>query len=284
MIIDHKILYTAFMAALDAGREIMNVYRQGFKVDLKADGSPLTVADRLANEIIIDALSQFTIPVISEEKPFPDYSQRKSWEYFWLIDPLDGTKEFVNRNKEFTVNIALVHNSRPVAGIVTVPALNFGYLGIQNTGAFKITDLKDAETLSEKDFSNFENHFLKLNPEVPEKERILVASRSHIDGGNSEIIRKLFGHQNDLQTIHAGSALKFGLLAEGKAHFYLRNDSIWEWDTAAGHALLLAAGGDLFAWPDGSDLLYNKETLKNPGFVACASKDVSKLLKAKFSL
>ncbi len=272
------------MAALDAGREIMNIYRRGFKVDLKADGSPLTLADRLANEIILDKLSQFTIPVISEEKPLPDYSQRKSWEYFWLIDPLDGTKEFVNRNEEFTVNIALVYKSKPIAGIVTAPALNFGYMGIQSTGAYKIPDLQEAKTLSEIDFSNPEEHFLKLNPVVPDKNRILVSSRSHIDDGNSEIIRKLFGHKNDLKTIHAGSALKFGLLAEGKAHFYLRNDKIWEWDTAAGHALLLAAGGELFNWPDGSDLSYNKETLKNPGFVACSSKNVSELLKAKLSL
>lgn len=272
------------MAALKAGREIMNVYHQGFKVDLKADGSPLTLADRRANEIILDALSQFSIPVISEEKPLPDYLHRKAWEYFWLIDPLDGTKEFVNRNKEFTVNIALVYKSKPVAGIVTAPALNYGYLGTQNTGAYKIHDLKKAETLSEEDFTNPEDHFSKLNPDIPDKNRILVASRSHIDVGNTEIIRKLFGHQNDLQTIHAGSALKFGLLAEGKAHFYLRNDKIWEWDTAAGHALLLAAGGDLFTWPDGSDLRYNKKTLKNPGFVACACKDVSELLKTKLSL
>jgi 3'(2'), 5'-bisphosphate nucleotidase len=284
LLIDHKIFYSAFNAALDAGKEIMNVYNQGFKVDLKADGSPLTLADRLANEIILDALIQFRIPVISEEKPLPDYLERKAWEYFWLIDPLDGTKEFVNRNKEFTVNIALIYKSKPIAGIVTAPALNFGYMGFQNTGAFKIPDLKKAETLSEKDFSDPDEHFTRLNPELPDKHRILVASRSHNDDGNSEIISKLFGHQNDLQTIQAGSALKFGLLTEGKAHFYLRNDKIWEWDTAAGHAVLLAAGGDLFTWPDGSDLSYNKETLKNPGFVACASKEVSKLLKAKLSL
>ncbi len=284
MTIDNSIVYTAYRAAHDAGRVIMNVYRKDFKTELKADGSPLTLADRLANEIIINALSKFSIPIISEEKPLPGYSERKSWEYFWLVDPLDGTKEFVNRNDEFTVNIALIHNLKPVLGIVTAPALNFGYLGIQNTGAFKIPDLRKAETLSEINFSNPDKYLPKLIPEVPDKKRILVASRSHNDRGNTEIIEKLFGNQHNLETIHAGSALKFGLVSEGKAHFYLRNDHIWEWDTAAGHALLLAAGGDLFTWPDGSDLRYNKKTLKNPGFVACASKDVSELLKAKLSL
>ena len=284
MIIDQKIVFTAFKAAIDAGIEIMNIYKKGFNVEHKADGSPLTLADRRANEIIINALNPFSIPIISEEKPLPDFSQRKSWEYFWLIDPLDGTKEFVNRNEEFTVNIALVHKSKPVLGIVTAPALNFGYMGIQDKGAFKIHDLQKVLNLTEKDFSNPGDYFDRLNPSVPAQNRILAASRSHIDDGNADIIRKLFGHENALKTVHAGSALKFGLLAEGKAHFYLRNDKIWEWDTAAGHALLLAAGGDLFTWPDGSELLYNKEILKNPGFVACASRDASKLLKAKLSL
>jgi len=284
LIIDQKILFTAFRAALEAGKEIMNIYKKGFKVEHKADGSPLTLADQRANEIIINALSRFGIPIISEEKPLPGYSQRKSWEYLWMIDPLDGTKEFVNRNDQFTVNIALIHKSKPIAGIVTAPALNFGYLGMQNAGAFKITDLQKAEMLSEKDFSKPDENFSRLSPSVPADNRILAASRSHIDEGNAEIIRKLFGHENALKTIHAGSALKFGLVAEGKAHFYLRNDKIWEWDTAAGHALLIAAGGDLFTWPDGSELLYNKEILKNPGFVACAGKDASELLKAKLSL
>ena len=284
MAIDNKILYTAFSAALAAGREIMNVYRKDFKTEIKADGSPLTLADRQANEIIINALSQLSIPIISEEKPLPEYFQRKSWEYFWLIDPLDGTKEFVNRNDEFTVNIALMHNSRPVIGVVTAPALNFGYVGTQKDGAFKIPDLRRAEFISDDDFSDFAKHFTELNSEVPINNRVIVTSRSHNNQGNSEIIKKLFGNQHALKTIHAGSALKFGLLAEGKAHFYLRNDHIWEWDTAAGHALLLAAGGELFTWPDGTELRYNKEILKNPGFVACASKNVSELLKAKLSL
>ena len=283
MTIDNKILYTALRAALDAGREIMNVYSKDFKTELKSDGSPLTLADRLANEIIINALSQFSIPIISEEKPLPEFFQRKSWKYFWLIDPLDGTKEFVNRNDEFTVNIALIHNSRPVFGVVTAPALNFGYVGTQKDGAFKIPDLRRAESISDDDFSDFAKHFTELNPEVPINNWVLVTSRSHNDRGNSEIIKKLFGNKN-LKTIHAGSALKFGLVSEGTAHFYLRNDHIWEWDTAAGHALLIAAGGDLFTWPDGADLYYNKEILRNPGFVACASKEVSELLKTKLSL
>jgi 3'(2'), 5'-bisphosphate nucleotidase len=282
-----EIYITALNAAIAAGDAIMKVYSQKFEVELKTDGSPLTLADKKANDIIFDELAGNGIPVISEEKPIPPFEERKKFAHFWLIDPLDGTKEFIKRNGEFTVNIALIRNNYPVFGVLTAPALNYGYIGTAEYGAYKINDLttvNDVLKTCGSDFQNLVKSFEQLHPVVPDNQQVIVSSRSHSNEGNNEIINKLFKDPDTLKTIKAGSALKFGFLAEGKAHFYLRNDCINEWDTAAGHALLNAAGGLLLTWPSGGQMLYNKEKMRNPGFVACATKEALKLLKAKFTL
>lgn len=287
MIVHPELYITALGAAIAAGDAIMKIYSQKFDVELKTDGSPLTLADRQANKIIVDMLAFTGIPVISEEKPIPPFEERKNFAYFWLVDPLDGTKEFIKRNDEFTVNIALIRNNYPVFGVLTVPALNYGYIGSIEYGAYKMSNLTTVNKNIKNchaDFESLVNDFEELNPVVPEKHRIIVSSRSHYNSGNDEIIRKLFDDPQELKTIKAGSALKFGFLAEGKAHFYLRNDFINEWDTAAGHALLNAAGGHLLTWPAGEFMLYNKKEMRNPGFVACANKEILELLKAKFTL
>lgn len=279
----YKDIYVvALNAAIEAGKAIMQVYNDTIKVDIKSDGSPITLADQRANKIIVAALAQTQIPVISEELPLPTYAERSEWEQFWLVDPLDGTKEFVNRNGEFTVNIALIRRNRPVFGIVTAPAHNYGYVGSEGQGAFKILDISAYNFHKNNRFEEIISGFQKLRPLVPNDKPILAASRSHTDAGNQKIIEDLFGKNAAIQTIHRGSALKFGLVAEGTAHYYLRNDKIWEWDTAAGHAVLLAAGGWLLTWPQAQELTYNKESLRNPGFVACSDKNSLALLQSKF--
>ena len=287
MKLNQEIYITALDAAIAAGDAIMKIYSRKFEVELKTDGSPLTLADRQANDIIIDKLAGTGIPVISEEKPIPPFEERKKFAYFWLIDPLDGTKEFIKRNGEFTVNISLIRNNYPVFGVLTAPALNYGYIGSVEFGAFKMTDLTTVNKSIENcnsDFQSLVKDFEELHPVVPDKHQIIVSSRSHCNHGNTEIIKKLFKDPEKLKTIKAGSALKFGYLAEGKAHFYLRNDSINEWDTAAGHALLNAAGGHLLTWPAGEFMLYNKKEMRNPAFVACGNKELLEFFKAKFTL
>ena len=283
----NKFYLLALKAALAAGREIMQVYDGNFSVDEKQDGSPITEADRRANDCIMQTLAPSGLPIISEEHPIDTYSRRTHWEYFWLVDPLDGTKEFVNRNGEFTVNIALVHRQTPAFGILTAPALNLGYIGLQGTGAYKIENLEnlsDLITHSDNSFGQLLKLLTPLHPGQSSGPPVLASSRSHINPENRNMIHALWGSEVQPEMLYKGSALKFGLLAEGKAHYYLRNDKIWEWDTAAGHALLLAAGGDLLCWPGATPLVYNKESMRNPAFVACASKLDSDLLKPKFPL
>ncbi|TVQ93999.1 MAG: 3'(2'),5'-bisphosphate nucleotidase CysQ [Bacteroidetes bacterium] len=274
----------ALKAALEAGNQILGYYRKDFEIVTKSDGSPVTEADKNANQVICNLLAATGIPIISEESPIPMYSERKAWKKFWLIDPLDGTREFVNKNDEFTVNIALIDNRKPVFGVVTAPALNFGYVGIYGYGAFKISDLKSFIVADKSDFADSLKRMERMNVGKSDVRNILIMSRTHYNEENERVIEKLFVNANKPDIIHAGSSLKFGLLSEGLTKYYVRSDGINEWDTAAGHALLLAAGGDMFSWPEGKDLLYNNKNLKNPGFVACQSKEDLKLLKTNLSL
>jgi len=274
----------ALKAALEAGNKILEYYRKDFEIETKTDGSPVTEADKNANELICTTLAPIGIPIISEESPIPSYSERKSWKKFWLIDPLDGTKEFVKSNDEFTVNIALIDNRIPVFGVVTAPALNYGYVGVYGYGAFKIPDLKNFRVSEESDFTDSLKGMVKMNSGISDVKNILIMSRTHNNEENQKVIEKIFGNAHKPEIMHAGSSLKFGMLSEGLTKYYVRSDGINEWDTAAGHALLLSAGGDMFSWPEGKALLYNNQDLKNPGFVACHSKADLKLLKANLSL
>jgi len=232
-----------------AGQAIMQVYSTDFAVECKDDHSPITRADRAANDIITQSLAALhpDIPVVSEESPNPAYSERLGWKRFWLVDPMDGTKEFVKRNGEFCVCIGLVQDRKPVFGVLYVPVRDVLYAGGPGLGSLKYAD-------------NERTMIRTARPE-PGQPVVVVGSRSHPDPRMDAYL----AHYPDRTDVTVGSALKFGLIAEGAAHLYPRFNRTWEWDTAAGHAVVLGAGGSFTAM-GGGEFPYNKEDLVNGGF------------------
>lgn len=249
---DTALLQAVIAIAREASAAIMNVYAGEFAVDHKQDDSPLTQADRASHTLITRALQQLTpgIPVLSEESPseFHDFATRRRWNQFWLVDPLDGTREFIKRNGEFTVNIALVKNHEPVLGVLAVPATDVIYTGVRGLGAQRIAAGQQVQTIS-----------TRTAPPVP----IIVGSRSHGADSLDNFLHKLGNHRLD----SVGSALKFCRVAEGSADCYPRFGPTSEWDTAAGQAIVEAAGGAVFDM-SGHVLSYNRrESLLNPHFI-----------------
>lgn len=262
--------------ALEAGRKaseaILEVYARGFGFEDKADGSPITLADRRSDAILTEALSATGIPVISEETRTEAYALRRQWEYFWLVDPLDGTKEFISRNGEFAINIGLMHGRHPLMGIIIAPVRGQAWWGIAGEGAFKLEDISLPAAFSQK--SLLQNSIL-LKPH-PARERIGISvSRSHMEEQTLGLIGQIREKIGPVDLVEKGSALKFGDLVEGHSDLYLRYSPTWEWDTAAGHALLLAHGGELLHISRHTPLEYNKEKLNNPGFIAFSRKEDS---------
>ncbi len=232
--------------SLEAGEKVMEIYGyDDFQVDQKEDASPLTIADTESHRIIKQRLEEKYpgIPVLSEEGKDIPYRQRKKWDLFWLVDPLDGTREFIRRNGEFTINIALIRDNRPVAGIIFAPVLGSCYYSIQSEGAFKILEGGEPERI-------------KVNTDTANG-MIAVKSRSH----SSEEEKRVLSGYNIKDSISVGSSLKFCMVAEGKAHLYYRHGPTWEWDTAAGHAIAEQAGASV------SGLSYNKKIIKNSSFL-----------------
>ncbi len=243
--------------AIAAGNKIMEIYQDEslFGVELKKDESPLTIADTSANKIICEGLMKVTpdIPIISEENKLMDYETRKSFKKCWVVDPLDGTKEFIKRNGEFTVNIALLENNIPVLGVVYVPAKEELYYGVKSLGAFKSIKGAEAVKIVNKPFG--------LNDEGLK----VVCSRSHLNEETQTFIDQL----NKPEKVAKGSSLKFLVLATGEAHIYPRIAPTMEWDTCAAQVVLEQAGGKVVKFEDESQVLdYNKENLLNPYFVA----------------
>lgn len=241
--------------SIKAGIEILKIYNtQNFEVQYKSDDSPLTIADEISNKIITEALSKLTpqIPIISEEGVDIPFSERQHFEYFWLVDPLDGTKEFVTRTDDFAVNIALVHHDRPILGVVYVPCTEGIYFAVKNEGAFKIE-----HNLKEKIQCNVFK-INGLNLKIP-------VSRSYLNEETKTLIAENF---NDPILIARGSALKFTDIAEGSADIYPRIGTTMEWDTAAPQIILEEAGGKILHLETREPLVYNKVSLKNPNFVA----------------
>ncbi len=238
--------------ASDAILEIYNA-SEGIKIDKKADDSPLTDADRAANKIICDGLKQlpFPIPIISEENKAIPYEKRKDFGYFWLVDPLDGTKEFIKRNGEFTVNIALVKGNRPVLGVVVAPVLKQSFWAVQGEGAHLVENGKSQQLEATK---------FKMSDEGLG----VVCSRSHLNDETKAIINKL----NNPKLVATGSSLKFLILAQGKAQVYPRVAPTMEWDTGAAQIILEEAGGKVVRYDNEEPLEYNKESLLNPYFMA----------------
>jgi 3'(2'), 5'-bisphosphate nucleotidase len=244
--------------AKTAGQGIMTVYEQpAGKIVLKADQSPLTEADLISNQIITSALTRLTpdTPILSEESAAIPYDQRAGWRRFWLVDPLDGTKEFIKHNNEFTVNIALIEHGKPVLGVVHAPALDVCYSGAVGQGAF----------IERQHAASQRIHTSLRRTEVPLK---IVASRSHRDARTQALLDHLGPHE----CISMGSSLKFCLVAEGSAHFYPRLGPTMEWDTAAAHAVVDAAGGKVCDL-SGTALRYNKADLHNPEFFVFGDAD-----------
>ncbi len=251
---DDALLSAVLDIAREAGRAIMRVYDSDFAVDHKADDSPLTLADREAHRIITARLQSLTphIPVLSEESPpeHHDFAIRRHWPTLWLVDPLDGTREFVKRNGEFTVNIALIHAHRPLLGVIAIPAAGVAYTGATGSGAQRIRGMHPAEIIRVR----------QPHPAVP----VIVGSRSHRGASTDALLNRLGPHE----LCAVGSALKFCRVAEGHADFYPRLGPTSEWDTAAGQAVLEAAGGQVLNL-QGEALTYNRrDTLLNPDFMA----------------
>ena len=249
---EQKYVMAAIDAALKAGEKILSIYedpRSDFEIERKADNSPLTIADRKAHEAIVAILNETPFPVLSEEGKHMDYAVRRGWDTLWIVDPLDGTKEFIKRNGEFTVNIALVQNAVPVMGVIYVPVKKELYFAVEGTGAYKCSGIV-----------SLEDEGVTLQQMIEKSERmpladtrdhfIAVASRSHLTP-ETEIC----------------------LVAEGKADVYPRFAPTMEWDTAAGHAIARAAGMEVYQAGKEEPLRYNKEDLLNPWFIVEAKRE-----------
>ena len=264
--LDLQLLNSVNEIAIAAGREILDVYNsaQAIEVNTKSDDSPLTDADRRAHLLIVDRLSSLTpdIPLLSEESDAIDYGLRKAWQRYWLIDPLDGTKEFINRNGEFTVNIALIENGQSVAGVVHVPVTGVSYFGGTRIGAWK----------QDTNQSGSEAKPISSRPMQDHSDVRIVASRRHLGEQLEALVGKIENHFGKATLLSMGSSLKMCLLAEGSADIYPRMAPTCEWDTAAAHGILCAAGGEIVDLQF-RPLRYNsKPELLNPFFIALADR------------
>ncbi len=253
-----------FDLSLKAGQAIMEVYAQDFEVETKSDDSPLTLADRRSHQVITEGLTHHFphIPIISEEGSHISYAERKDWKSLWLVDPLDGTKEFVKKNGEFTVNIARIEESYPTLGVIYVPAQDIFYFGQKGVGAYKLENAShylsvEADVLIKQSIS--------LPEKAPSEAIRVVASRSHMSSETQAFIDRLEG---SVEVVSSGSSLKFCLVAEGKADYYPRYAPTMEWDTAAGQAIVEAAGGSVTRYEDQERFDYNRENQLNGWFLA----------------
>ena len=261
------ILYIAVRAALEAGKRILDIYEDpssDFGIERKADNSPLTVADKASHAVIQSFLSLTPYPVLSEEGRLTDYAERKGWTTLWVVDPLDGTKEFIKKNGEFTVNIALVEKGVPVAGVIYVPVKRCLYFASEGLGAFK---LEDIVSLDSESLPQLMERALRLPAREERGKFVVVASRSHSTPETEAYIAQMRRQHAEVELCSSGSSLKICLVAEGKADVYPRFAPTMEWDTAAGHAIVRAAGGDIWQTDGSAPLHYNKEDLHNPWFI-----------------
>jgi 3'(2'), 5'-bisphosphate nucleotidase len=238
--------------AVAAGHAIMAIYNDpamDFNITFKGDSSPLTIADKVAHDIIYNGLIKLhpAIPVISEEGKNTPYEERKNWDHYWCVDPLDGTKEFIKRNGEFTVNIALIHNNVPVLGVIYIPAQNLLYYADSVSGSWKKTPGGKA---------------MQIKADKRSADWIAVGSRSHSDSDENDLLKQY----PVVEFIAIGSSIKFCLIAEGKAHIYYRKGPTMEWDTAAGQAIANFSGSTV-EMLSGQPFLYNKPSMLNDSFL-----------------
>jgi 3'(2'), 5'-bisphosphate nucleotidase len=255
-------LKIAIQASVRAGKKILEIYNSDdFIFEYKSDKSPLTLADKSSDEIIRNALKASNIAVLSEEGNILDFNKRKNLKQLWIVDPLDGTKEFIKKNDEFTVNIALVENKRPTLGVIYAPALKVLYFSEEKFGSYKL-ELKPS-FLSSLDYSRA----IKLPVSIDKNSYGVIRSRSHIDEETLSYIEKLKKIRSNVESVAVGSSLKFCLLAEGSADCYPRFSPCMEWDTAAGQIICKEAGFELIDQTTNAEMLYNRENLLNNSFV-----------------
>lgn len=255
----------AIEAAIEAGKEILKFYDQDkILVEYKGDNSPITLADIAANRIIIEILLKTDYPIISEENKQIEYKTRKEGSFFWIVDPLDGTKEFIKKNGEFTVNIALCYEGTPIFGVIYGPVKRALYYGF-------VEDLKAYKNILNNEHAmnrGFGMNSDRIYPARNNKDKIrVVSSRSHMNDETINFIDELKNEYSEIEIVPKGSSLKFCLLAEGKADIYPRFAPTMEWDTAAGHALCAAVGLKVISQETGEELIYNKKNLLNPFFL-----------------
>ena len=261
-----------------AGDAIMEIYNRDFQVEYKDDKSPLTEADLKSNEIIIKGLQLLSsepgilnpelsaLPILSEEGKEIPYDERKDWEYYWCIDPIDGTKEFIKKNGEFTVNIALIHKDTPVLGVVYAPALGDMYWAVKGKGAYKVEFRVQSSEFRKELLKNASA--LPLNPESrTPNSLVIVASKSHLSEETQEFIDHLTFNIQHPTFISKGSSLKLVMVAEGSADIYPRLAPTMEWDTAAADAIVRESGKMTYQFENDTPVVYNKENLLNPWFV-----------------
>ena len=249
----------AVEASIKASTEIMRFYEDGFNSNLKEDGSPVTEADLTASKIISSVLEKTSIPILGEETVHQDFQERKNWTLNWCVDPLDGTKEFIKRNDQFAVNIALIENQKSIFGVIASPTEKIVIFGGEKTGVY----ISNFET-----FHNQEKWIKLSEKNTPNSPLILCVSHSSYSEKTIDLIEKLKQNYSEINLLKKGSALKFFDLALGKADIYPRYAPTMEWDIAAGQAILEALGGSIISVETGESLIYNKEDLLNPHFIA----------------
>ena len=284
---DNMHLLTSIQAAIKAGDAILDVYRSAeFEVEEKDDKSPLTLADRRSHEVIVNYLTKLDIPILSEEGRDIPYLERNKWDTYWLIDPLDGTKEFIKKNGEFTVNIAMIRKKKPVAGVVYVPDRDTLYFASTEIGAYKADAHQIAELLIGQKERSDQLAGLSASEPGPRLKNLMglstilpvnqstnrpytiAGSRSHATPELEAFVAQKRREQGEVEFISAGSSLKLCLVAEGRADIYPRTGPTMEWDTAAGQAVVECSGGKVYKYDTEEPLGYNKENLLNPWFVA----------------
>jgi 3'(2'), 5'-bisphosphate nucleotidase len=272
------LLLSALQASLRAGQEILGVYRSetGMDVAYKADQSPLTQADTRSHAIILRHLKDTGLPVLSEEGKNIPYAERSAWKRFWIVDPLDGTKEFIKRLGEFTVNIAVIEGQRPVMGVIFVPVKNVLYFGVRGEGSFRVDDPPAMDELlnapAARDPQDFLKRLVPSAAKLPVEHAahspfVIVGSRSHATPELHAYVEQKRRELGEVTFLSAGSSLKYCLVAEGRADVYPRLGPTMEWDTAAGQVIAEAAGATVTRYDTGGPMIYNKEDLLNPWHV-----------------
>jgi 3'(2'), 5'-bisphosphate nucleotidase len=258
------LLEVAIQASIEAGEEICNIYNNGFDVNYKKDNSPLTLADTSSHNIISSHLEKTGYPVLSEEGKEISYHERKAWDLYWLVDPLDGTKEFVKRNGDFTVNIALIEQKKPILGVIYIPVSRTLFFGSEFLGSYRL----DNVTSNQDVLKTFMNKGVILPVKQARHVFTVVGSKSHMTPETEVFINDLKQQHGALHFCSRGSSIKICMVAEGSADVYPRFAPTMEWDIAAGHAIAKYAGAKIVVHGSAKELTYNSESLVNPWFIA----------------